>query len=78
MSEIDKALDILQEETHKLQKNFAIKVEEVQALYLEVKNLRELEAKHQIMNGKLQSENQNLKQQIKQLEKEAEEMLNYP
>ena len=49
----------------------AIKEEEVQALYLEVKQQRSLAEKYEI-------ENKHLKQQIKQLEKEAEEMLLYP
>ena len=78
MSSIKQALDFLQEKTSKLEKDLEFKIEEVQALYAEVRNLRELEAQHQLLNGKLNSENKNLKQQIKQLEKEAEEMLMYP
>jgi isopropylmalate/homocitrate/citramalate synthase len=58
-------------EIYKLKKNMAIKEEEVQALYLEVKQQRSLAEKYEI-------ENKHLKQQIKQLEKEAEEMLLYP
>ena len=58
-------------EVYELKKNFAFKQEEVQALYLEVKQQRSLAEKYEI-------ENKHLKQQIKQLEKEAEEMLLYP
>ena len=58
-------------EIYQLKKNFAIKLEEIQALYLEVKQQKSLAEKYEI-------ENKHLKQQIKQLEKEAEEMLLYP
>tara|TARA_R100001369_G_scaffold82976_1_gene114941 strand:+ start:77 stop:292 length:216 start_codon:yes stop_codon:yes gene_type:complete len=54
-----------------LKKDFAFKVEEIQALYLEVKQQRNLAEKYQI-------ENKHLKQQIKQLEEEQEDLLNYP
>jgi cell division protein FtsB len=56
---------------YNLKKDFAIKLEEIQALYLEIKSLDK-------KNTKLEEENHSLKQQIKQLEKEAEEMLLYP
>ena len=59
------------QEIYQLKKNMAIKVEEIQALYLEVKKQRNLAEKYEL-------ENKHLKQQIKQLEEEAEEMLNYP
>ena len=58
-------------EIYQLKKDMAIKVEEIQALYLEVKQQRSLAEKYEI-------ENKHLKQQIKQLEKEQEEMLLYP
>jgi predicted RNase H-like nuclease (RuvC/YqgF family) len=58
-------------EVYELKKDFAIKQEEVQALYMEVKQQRNLAEKYQI-------ENKHLKQQIKQLEEEQEELLNYP
>jgi len=54
-----------------LKKDFAFKVEEIQALYLEVKQQRNLAEKYQL-------ENKHLKQQIKQLEEEQEDLLNYP
>ena len=66
------------QEIYQLKKDMAIKVEEIQALYMEVKSVRKLEEDHQKLNGQLRTENSNLKQQIKQLEEEAEEMLNYP
>ena len=52
-------------------KDFAIKLEEIQALYMEIKFLNKKIVR-------LEEENHSLKQQIKQLEKEAEEMLLYP
>ena len=58
-------------EIYQLEKDMAIKVEEIQALYLEVKQQRSLAEKYEI-------ENKHLKQQIKQLEQEQEEMLLYP
>ena len=54
-----------------LKKDFAFKVEEIQALYLEVKQQRSLAEKYEL-------ENKHLKQQIKQLEEEQEDLLNYP
>ena len=65
-------------EIYQLKKDMAIKVEEIQALYMEVKQQRNINEDHQKLNGQLRTENSNLKQQIKQLEKEAEEMLLYP
>ena len=58
-------------EVHNLKKNFAIKLEEIQALYIEVKLQRNLVEKYQL-------ENKHLRQQIKQLGQEAEEMMLYP
>ena len=58
-------------EIDKLKRDLAFKREELQALYMEYKN------KSNLLND-LKKENHSLKQQIKQLEKEAEEMLQYP
>jgi len=58
-------------EIYQLKKDMAIKQEEIQALYMEVKQQRSLAEKYQV-------ENKHLKQQIKQLEQEQEEMLLYP
>ena len=58
-------------EINKLKRDLAFKREELQALYLENRNLNS-----KIDN--LEKENHSYKQQIKQLEQEAEEMLLYP
>ena len=58
-------------EIDQLKRDLAFKTEELQALYMEYKN------KSNLLND-LKRENHSLKQQIKQLEKEAEEMLQYP
>ena len=58
-------------EIFELKKDFAIKREELQAMYMEHKQLSK-------KVDSLEKENHSLKQQIKQLEKEAEEMLLYP
>ena len=58
-------------EIEKLKRDLAFKREELQALYMEYKN------KSNLIDD-LKRENHSLKQQIKQLEKEAEEMLLYP
>ena len=58
-------------EIEKLKRDLAFKTEELQALYMEYKN------KSNLLDD-LKKENHSLKQQIKQLEKEAEEMLQYP
>ena len=58
-------------EINQLKRDLAFKREELQAMYME----------HKGLNKKvysLEKENHSLKQQIKQLEKEAEEMLQYP
>ena len=71
MSELSKTQEKLISDFYNLKKDFAIKLEEIQALYLEVKQQRNLAEKYEL-------ENKHLKQQIKQLEQEAEEMLLYP
>ena len=58
-------------EIDKLKRDLSFKREELQALYMEYKN------KSNLLDD-LKKENHSLKQQIKQLEKEAEEMLQYP
>tara|TARA_Y100000401_G_C8249051_1_gene187131 strand:+ start:48 stop:242 length:195 start_codon:yes stop_codon:yes gene_type:complete len=58
-------------EINQLKRDLAFKREELQALYMEYKN------KSNLIDD-LKRENHSLKQQIKQLEKEAEEMLQYP
>ena len=78
MTKLDKAISELSSSQEKLiidfynlKKDFAIKLEEIQALYLEIKSLNK-------KITRLEEENHSLKQQIKQLEQEAEEMLLYP
>ncbi len=63
--------DKLISEVYNLKKDFAIKQEEIQALYMEVKQQRSLAEKYEL-------ENKHLKQQIKQLEAEAQELLLFP
>ena len=58
-------------EINQLKRDLAFKREELQAMYMEHKQLsKKVDA--------LEKENHSYKQQIKQLEKEAEEMLQYP
>jgi len=75
---VDKELDNLQlqikglvGELHNLKKEFALKEEELQATYLELKNIKDLEEKHKKLNGELRKE-------IDDLKKDAKEMLQYP
>ncbi|NQV96141.1 MAG: hypothetical protein HQ482_13600 [Sphingomonadales bacterium] len=63
--------DLLISEINELKRDLAFKQEEIQALYMEVKQQKNLAEKYQL-------ENKHLKQQIKQLEEEQEELLNYP
>ena len=58
-------------EINQLKRDLAFKREELQAMYMEVKQQRNLVEKYQL-------ENKHLKQQIKQLEQEQEEMLLNP
>jgi len=58
-------------EIEKLKRDLAFKREELQAMYLENKGLNKT-------IDSLEKENHSLKQQIKQLEQEAQEMLLYP
>ena len=58
-------------EIDQLKRDLAFKREELQAMYMEHKGLSK-------KIDSLEKENHSYKQQIKQLEKEAEEMLHYP
>ncbi len=71
MVKLSKTQEELISDFFELKKDFAFKVEEIQALYLEVKQQRNLAEKYQL-------ENKHLKQQIKQLKEEQEDLLNYP
>ena len=75
---VDKELDNLQlqikglvGELHNLKKEFALKEEELQATYLELNNIKDLEEKHKKLNGEFRKE-------IDDLKKDAKEMLQYP
>ncbi len=71
MAELSKTQEELISDFFNLKKDFAFKVEELQAMYLENKNLhKKIEM--------LEKQSHSYKQQIKQLEEEAEEMLLYP
>ena len=61
MIDKDNQIKALVSEIHNIKKDFAIKLEEIQALYLENKNL------HKKIDA-LEKENHSFKQQIKQLE----------
>jgi len=71
MTKLSETQEKLISDFYNLKKDFAIKLEEIQALYMEIKFLNKKIVR-------LEEENHSLKQQIKQLEKEAEEMLLYP
>ena len=58
-------------EINQLKRDLAFKREELQAMYMEHKGLSK-------KIDSLEKENHSYKQQIKQLEEEAEEMLQYP
>jgi len=60
-----------QRQIEALKKELDLKDEDNQLLYLENKRLIEMEESHKKLNGKLQ-------EQIKKLEEDAKEMLNYP
>ena len=60
-----------QREIDALKKELDLKDEEIQLLHLENKRLIEMDQSHKNLNGKLQ-------EQIKKLEEDAKEMLNYP
>ena len=71
MTKLSETQEKLISDFYNLKKDFAIKLEEIQALYMEIKSLNK-------KITRLEEENHSLKQQIKQLEKEAEGMLLYP
>ena len=71
MTKLSDAQEQLISDFYNLKKDFAIKLEEIQALYLEIKSLNR-------KITRLEEENHSLKQQIKQLEQETESMLLHP
>ena len=74
----DLQIKALVTEVNNIKKDFALKLEEIQALYLEFKQLKNLNEDHQKLNGKLRLEIKNLNDEIKKLKAEAKEMLQYP
>ena len=71
MIDKDSQIKALVSEVHNLKRDFAFKLEEIQALYMENK-------KQSKIIEDLHKENKHLKQQIDKLNKESEEMLLYP
>ena len=71
MTKLSETQEQLLSDLFNLKKDFAIKLEEIQALYMEIKSLNK-------KITRLEEENHNLKQQIKHLEEEAESMLLHP
>ncbi len=71
MIDRDNQITALVSEVHNLKRDFAFKLEEIQALYMENK-------KQSKIIEDLHKENKHLKQQIDKLNQEAEEMLLYP
>jgi len=56
-------IEQLEKENYQLKKDISFKIEEVQALYLEVKLVRKLDEQHQMLNGKLRCEIENAKKE---------------
>lgn len=71
MIDRDNQIKALVSEVHNLKRDFAFKLEEIQALYMENK-------KQSKIIEDLHKENKHLKQQIDKLNQEADEMLLYP
>ena len=71
MTKLSETQEQLLSDLFNLKKDFAIKLEEIQALYMEIKSLNK-------KITRLEEENHSLKQQIKHLEEEAESMLLHP
>jgi hypothetical protein len=63
--------DLLISEIEQLKRDFAFKLEVLQAMFMEYISLNN-------KIGLLEKENHSFKQQIKQLEEEQEDLLNYP
>jgi regulator of replication initiation timing len=71
MIDKDSQIKALVSEVHNLKRDFAFKLEEIQALYMENK-------KQSKIIEDLHKENKHLKQQIVKLNQESEELLLYP
>ena len=81
MTEDNKDLQIkaLGTELNNIKKDFAIKLEEIQALYLEIKQQKSINEDHQKLNGRLRLELEELKlnkvQAVEDAKKESDELM---
>ena len=81
MTEDNKDLQIkaLVTELNNIKKDFAIKLEEIQALYLEIKQQKGINEDHQKLNGRLRLELEELKlnkvQAVEDAKKESDELM---
>ena len=81
MTEDNKDLQIkaLVTELNNIKKDFAIKLEEIQALYLEIKQQKTINEEHQKLNGQLRLELEELKlnkvQAVEDTKKESDELM---
>ncbi len=81
MTEDNKDLQIkaLVTELNNIKKDFAIKLEEIQALYLEIKQQKTVNEEHQKLNGQLRLELEELKlnkvQAVEDAKKESDELM---
>ena len=81
MTEDNKDLQIkaLVTELNNIKKDFAIKLEEIQALYLEIKQQKSINEDHQKLNGQLRLELEELKlnkvQAVEDAKKESDELM---
>jgi hypothetical protein len=81
MTEDNKDLQIkaLVIELNNIKKDFAIKLEEIQALYLEIKQQKSVNEDHQKLNGQLRLELEELKlnkvQAVEDAKKESDELM---
>lgn len=81
MTEDNKDLQIkaLVTELNNIKKDFAIKLEEIQALYLEIKQQKTINEEHQKLNGQLRLELEELKlnkvQAVEDAKKESDELM---
>ena len=81
MTEDNKDLQIkaLVTELNNIKKDFAIKLEEIQALYLEIKQQKTINVEHQKLNGQLRLELEELKlnkvQAVEDAKKESDELM---
>ena len=75
----DLQIKALVTELNNIKKDFAIKLEEIQALYLEIKQQKSVNEDHQKLNGQLRLELEELKlnkvQAVEDAKKESDELM---